>query len=176
MSSTIGSLRALDLAPAIFKLLRLARGRSGAAIASVMGLDPRTYQLLEAGTRPCSLDHVARFSQATETDAYGILAAHFMGSPRFALRVADNRLTTILLTILQEFDEEYGDAIAELDANTIFAVLSSAFSDLGGEALAQQARRRRLAPEWEGGSGAKTDVSPDAGPLPGSGASPRPNE
>lgn len=147
MLPAASAFRAFDWLPKTFSLIRRARGRTIKQMAEGLGMSPRGYQFLEAGEHKVSLERIAQFASAAECDPYGLMIAHFMGSPRFALRVADNKLMTILLMALQEFDEDVGDAIVELDARTCVSVFSEAFHRLAQEAHVRHALRRSLSPE-----------------------------
>lgn len=144
------SFSAFDLVPAIFKLIRRARGASTKAVGKRFGQSWRNYQFIEAGRHGASLAQVQCFAEATDSDPYAILIAQFIRSPRFALRTADNKLATILLMVIEEFDADYGDAVAELDAGVLTTELSRAFQELGRLAKARQAQRLGLLGEPEG--------------------------
>lgn len=60
------------------------------------------------------------------------------------MRCADNKLATILAVVLQEFDEEAGDAIAELESLTIINTFTKALRELA----AQSVRRESAADAW----------------------------
>ena len=138
------SFSAFDLVPAIFKLIRKARGTSTKAIGMRFGQSWRNYQFIEAGRHGASLAQIKCFAEATDSDPYAILIAQFIRSPRFALRTADNKLATILLMVLEEFDADYGDAVAELDAGVLTTELSRAFQELGRLAQLRQSQRLGL--------------------------------
>ena len=127
--------------------LRLIRGRRGlkaAEVAARMGMALRSYEHFEAGGGRINLERIHRFAEATDSDPHAILAALALGSPEFALRCADNQLMTILMVALQEFDEEVGGLIVELEARTIINVFTGALKDLG----LQAARRDTAASAW----------------------------
>lgn len=127
--------------------LRLIRGRRGlkaAEVAARMGMALRSYEHFEAGGGRINLERIHRFAEATESDPHAIVAALALGSPEFALRCADNQLMTILMVALQEFDQEAGGLIVELEARTIINVFTGALKDLA----VQAARRDSAASAW----------------------------
>ena len=98
------------------KLVRQRRGLSASDVAQRMGMPLRTYHHFEGGYAQLDVERIRRFADATDSDPHAIIAALALGSPEFAVRCMDNKLATILTIVLQEFDEETGDAIADLDA------------------------------------------------------------
>lgn len=127
--------------------LRLIRGRRGlkaAEVAARMGMALRSYEHFEAGGGRINIERIHRFAEATDSDPHAIIAALALGSPEFALRCADNQLMTILMVALQEFDEEVGGLVVELEARTIINVFTGALKDLA----LQAARRDSAASAW----------------------------
>lgn len=129
---------------AALRLIRARRRIKTADLARSMNMALRSYEHFEAGGGRVNLERIHAFAEATESDPHGILAALALGSPEFALRTADNKLMTILMVALQEFDEEIGDAVAELDARDIINVFTKAFRDLA----LQSVRRDSAARAW----------------------------
>ncbi len=78
------------------------------------------------------------------------------------MRCADNKLATILAVVLQEFDEEAGDSIAELESLAIINTFTKALRDLA----AQSVRRESAADAWleEGRRRLVSPVGDDSGP------------
>lgn len=141
---------------ASLRLIRGHRRMRSADVAEKMNMALRSYEHFESGAGRINLERIHRFAEATDSDPHAILAALAIGSPAFALRCADNKLATILIVMLQEFDEEAGDAIADLDARTIINTFTKAMRDLTDQSVNRdaeaeawlQARRDRLiAPE-----------------------------
>jgi hypothetical protein len=109
-----------------------------------MGMRPRTYEHFEAGKGPLYVDRIHCFARALGVDPHAILMALEIGSPDFALRCAENKLVTIIVMALQDFDEANGDAISQLDAQTLRSSFERLFNDLGELARARAA----LADTW----------------------------
>ena len=129
---------------AALRLIRTHRRMKTAEIAQAMGMALRSYEHFESGGGRVNLERIHRFAEATDSDAYAILAALALGSPEFALRTADNKLMTILMVALQEFDAEVGDVLGELDARTIINTFTKALKDLA----LQSVRRDSAANAW----------------------------
>src|ERR1700709_1113999 len=126
------------------KELRRRRRLRQPEIAARMGMRPRTYEHFEAGKGPLYVDRVPDFARALSVDPHAILMALEIGSPEFAVRCADNKLVTIIVMALQDFDAANGDAIAQLDAQTLRSSFERLFNDLGELARARAA----LADPW----------------------------
>lgn len=129
---------------AALRLIRSHRRMKSADVAHGMNMALRSYEHFEAGGGRVNLDRIHRFAEVTDSDPYAILAALALGSPEFALRTTDNKLMTILMVALQEFDEELGDVLAELDARTIINTFTRALKDLA----LQSVRRDTAANAW----------------------------
>ena len=129
---------------AALRLIRSHRRMKTADIARSMHMALRSYEHFEAGGGRINLERIHRFAEVTDSDPYAILAALALGSPEFALRAADNKLMTILMVALQEFDAEIGDAVVELDARTIINTFTRALKDLA----IQSVRRDSAANAW----------------------------
>ena len=121
------------------KGLRRRRALLQPEVAARMALRPRTYEHFEAGKGPLYIDRVHDFARALSVDPHAILMALEIGSPEFAVRCADNKLCTILVMALEDFDEANGDAIAQLDAQTLRSSFERLFKDLGDLARARAA-------------------------------------
>ena len=131
---------------ASLRQIRAHRGLRTVEVAQAMNMALRSYEHFEAGAGRINLERIHRFAEVTDSDPHGILAALALGSPAFALRCADNKLATILAVALQEFDEEMGDAIADLDALTLINAFTRALKDLA----AQSVRKEAEAQAWLG--------------------------
>lgn len=137
---------------ASLRLIRSHRRLRAADVAQGMNMALRSYEHFEAGAGRINLERIHRFADVTDSDPHAIISALSLGSPAFALRSADNKLATILMVVLQEFDEEVGDAMAELDGRTIINAFTRTLKDLAGLAVTRDAhaeawleeRRRRL--------------------------------
>lgn len=126
------------------RLIRAHRRLRAADVAKAMNMALRSYEHFESGGGRINVERIHRFAEATDSDPHAIFAAMALGSPAFALRCADNKLATILAVVLQEFDEEAGDAIAELESLTIINTFTKALRDLA----AQSVRRESAADAW----------------------------
>ena len=147
---------------AALRLIRSHRRARTGDVADAMHMALRSYEHFESGAGRINLERIHRFAEVTDSDPHGILAALALGSPAFALRCADNKLATILAVALQEFDEEAGDAIGDLDARTIINAFTKSLKDLAdqsvrrdaeAEAWLEQRRGRLMAPAREDGTG-----------------------
>jgi transcriptional regulator with XRE-family HTH domain len=113
-------------------------------VARAMGMPSRTYEHLESGTGRITYDRIVDFAEATDSDPIAILASLTFGSPDFAIRCIDNKLMTIMMIALQELDEDLGDDIGYLDAQTLVGGFTRLTRD-----LAQHVRRREtFAEQW----------------------------
>jgi transcriptional regulator with XRE-family HTH domain len=126
------------------RLIRNHRRLRAADVAKSMNMALRSYEHFESGGGRINIERVHRFAEVTDSDPHAILAALALGSPAFALRCADNKLATILAVVLQEFDEEAGDAISELESLTIINTFTKALRELA----AQSVRRESAAEAW----------------------------
>src|SRR6266404_1444771 len=86
------------------KGLRRRRALLQPEVARRMGMRPRTYEHFEAGKGPLYVDRIHDFASALGVDPHAILLALEIGSPEFAGRCADNKLVTIIVMALQDFD------------------------------------------------------------------------
>lgn len=115
------------------KAVRQRRDRRAADVAREMGMSLRAYEYFEAGQR-INLDRIHQFARVLNADPYAILVAMEIGSPKFAERCVDNKLVTILTMVLQEFDATTGNAVVQLDPQTLetaFARMTAALSEVG---------------------------------------------
>src|SRR5882724_4826929 len=99
-----------DLAAAL-RPIRRSRGLSTAQMAARMGMDRRNYANFEAGKGRLNMARVLKFAEITDSDPWAILAGVLMGSPRLAHGAADNKLVTVFLILLAEFEGQCGEAI-----------------------------------------------------------------
>lgn len=121
------------------RLIRTHRRMRAAEVAQGMAMALRSYEHFESGAGRINLERIHRFAEVTDSDPHAILAALALGSPEFALRCVDNKLATILVVVLQEFDEEVGTAIADLDARTIINTFTKALRDLAAQSVSRDA-------------------------------------
>ncbi|MBP7817139.1 MAG: XRE family transcriptional regulator [Phenylobacterium sp.] len=136
------------------RAIRRHRQRRPGDLAEALRLPRRSYEHFEAGGGRLNTDRVQAFAEATQSDAYAIFASLWIASPEFAVRCADNKLMTILIMALQDFDAAAGDDIARLDARTLITAFDTLFQTLTAEAQHRNVstdaeiveRLRRLAP------------------------------
>ena len=134
------------------RLIRSRRRLRTLDVAGRMNMAVRSYEHFEAGAGRINLERIHRFAEVTDSDPHAIIAALALGSPEFAVRCMDNKLATILTIVLQEFDEETGDAIADLNGRTIINAFTRALRELADQAINREAeaqawideRRQRL--------------------------------
>lgn len=124
------------------RALRRFRGKRPPELAQALGLQMRSYEHFESGAGRLNVDRVMAFADATASDGFAILVAQWIGSPQFAVRCANNKLVTILIMALRDFDATAGDAIATLDAQTLIGAFEDALGRLRDEA------QRRSAQDW----------------------------
>ena len=129
---------------ASLRLIRAHRKMRTVDVAQAMNMAPRSYEHFESGAGRINIERIHRFAEVTDSDPHAILAALPLGSPEFALRCIDNKLATILYVVLQEFNDEAGDGIAELGARTIINTFTKALRDLANQSV----RRDDLAEAW----------------------------
>lgn len=127
----------------IFRGLRLFRRKKTADVAKMLGMRPRTYEHFEAGNGRLNNDRIHAFAGALGADPYGILTAIAISSPAFAVRTADNKLMTVFLIALQEFDATTQDAIAQLDAYALMDAFTEMFDKLSAAAKAPDGMIKR---------------------------------
>ena len=143
----MSALRAVPAESAILsealRLIRKHRGLRQIDVASAMGLPIRTYQNFEAGKIHLDFEKIVAFAAATDSDPHAILAAVMIGSPAFALRSTKNKLTSVLMTALQRFDERLGDDIARIEVGRLIKAFRKVFTDLETELAERDAQTRR---------------------------------
>ncbi len=120
---------------AALRLIRSHRRLKASEVADRMNMAQRSYEHFEAGAGRVNLERIHRFADATDSDPYALLASLGLGSPEFALRCADNKLMTIIMVALQDFDRDRGDVAAALDSRTLINAFDRAFKDLGDLAV-----------------------------------------
>jgi transcriptional regulator with XRE-family HTH domain len=140
------------------KGLRRRRGLRPPDVARRMGMALRSFEHFEAGKGPLNIDRIHQYARALNADPHALLMALEIGSPAFAARCADNKLMTVVTMALQDFDAATGDAICQLDAQT----LRSSFERLFGELSDLAKARAALAERWlEGAPPKPTDDKAD---------------
>jgi transcriptional regulator with XRE-family HTH domain len=143
------------------RLIRNRRGLRQVDVAKAMGLAPRTYQHFEAGRTYLDFEKIKSFAAVTSADPHAIVVGVLIGSPAFALRSIDNKLTSVLMTALRRFDDRIGDDIPRIEVGRLIAAFRRTFADLETELAARDA----LARDWLDGPQADppdTDGDDDA--------------
>lgn len=128
------------------KALRRRRGVGTAEMAASLGMARRSYQHFESGLAGINLERVHRIARILNADPFAVFAAIDIGSPEFAVRAADNKLMTIIMIALRDFDAAAGDAISQLDARVLSSVFERAFNELAALAQERTAAAERWAP------------------------------
>ena len=123
-------------------MIRRHRGLRQIDVAAAMGLPLRTYQHFEAGRTYLDFERIKAFALATDSDPHAILAAVMIGSPAFALRSTDNKLTSVLMTALRRFDERLGDDVARFEVGRLIAAFRRTFADLEADLAARDAQAK----------------------------------
>lgn len=129
------------------RLIRARRGLRQIDVAKAMGLAARTYQHFEAGRTHLDFEKIKRFAMVTNSDPNAIVVAVLIGSPAFALRSIDNKLTSVLMTALRRFDERVADDLARIEVGRLITAFRRTFADLESELAARDAEAR----DWLGG-------------------------
>jgi transcriptional regulator with XRE-family HTH domain len=129
------------------KALRRRRGLTVVEVAEALGMALRSYEHFESGRCRVNVDRVHAIATALGADPFAILAAAELGSPEFAARCADNKLMTIFMMALQDFDAASADQISLLDPQTLMAAFDQMFRDLADQARARWALgNKRIGP------------------------------
>lgn len=129
------------------KGLRRLRNVRTPEIAKQLHLSLRAYENFENGKGRLNVERIMRIATLLKADPYGILAALEMGSPEFAQRTANNKLMSILMLALKDFDSKAQDAIVGLDPLFLMKAFNAFFDQLAEHAAEQQdviERWRRL--------------------------------
>lgn len=126
------------------RTIRKARRMPASEIAHAMGMATRSYEHLEAGTGRITYERIVTFAEATNSDPIAILLAQATGTPDFALRCADNKLMTIMMIAMMELDEDLGNDITFLDAQT----LVGGFTRLSRDLARHVRDRETFAEQW----------------------------
>src|SRR5580704_16476569 len=130
---------------AALQAIRKARGLSIVETAQLMRIDRRNYANFEAGKGRLNLARILRFAEVTDSDPWAILAGALMGSPRLARGAADNKLVTVFLILLAEFEGQFGEAIRTLDTAEAVSAFREAFRTLEASVTS---KRERLPADW----------------------------
>ncbi len=141
------------------RAIRSERRLTATEVARRMGMPTRSYEHIEAGTGRLTYERITAFAEATDSDPIALLATLSSGSPALALRCMDNKLMTIMMIAMLELEEDLGDDMVYLDAQT----LVGGFTRLARD-LAQHVRKREtFAEEWLRRGADR--LSPGSGPV-----------
>lgn len=148
--------------PMLTRILRGVRSRRGftsAEAARAMGMPLRTYQHFESAGGRLQPRVVHRFAQALDADGYAILLALEFAVPDLAFRCLDNKLVSVMLGTLQDFEARAGEDLARLDMRTLIRAFTGVFDRLLDEAREYDAYVER----WmlDSGPGALRDNGED---------------
>lgn len=124
--------------------IRKKRGLKTSEIARRMGMALRSYEYFEAGRGRVSYERLLAFAEATDSDPYALLAVVALESSEFALHAADNKLMTVVMLTLKEFNDELGDDISYLETRTLIA----AFTRITRELIDHVRKRDTFAEDW----------------------------
>lgn len=124
------------------RAIRRRRGLRQAQVARAMGIALKTYQNFENGRTEVDVARIKLFARTVDCDANGLIAAVLVGSPNLALRSADNKGVTVLMTALGRFDERIGDDFARIEVGRFIAAFRKVFQDLEAELAGRDAQTR----------------------------------
>lgn len=161
----------------ILKALRRLRGLRPIDVANAMQMKPRTYEYFESGRASLDVDRVHQVAKVLNADPYAILAAIDIASPAFALRTVENKMATLWLMALLEFDATAQDDITRLAPSVLIAAFTKMFDELlflardRDQSAEDWMADRRLQsppadPEGRGGAGDRPPGSQDPGAEP----------
>jgi len=131
-------------------------------MAERLHLSIRAYENFENGKGRLNVERLLRVATLLDADPYATLTALDVGSPEFAQRCANNKLMSILMLALRDFDRKAQDAIVGLDPLFLMKAFSAFFDQLAEHAAEQQeviARWQRLRdnPDEDGGGEPEAD-------------------
>ncbi|WP_293386618.1 helix-turn-helix transcriptional regulator [Phenylobacterium sp.] len=132
-STDIAASRSATLSQALRRLRHL-RGLRPGEMADAMGMQRRTYEYFEAGRGKINVDRIHQFARVLDVDPYAILAAVEIRSPGFAVACAEQKLMTVFMVNLQEFDAKAKETVARLNTATVVAGFTRMFDALAREA------------------------------------------
>lgn len=132
--TSIDSLRDGRLLSLAIKDVRNHLRLSAREVAGRMNMGLRAYQHFEAGRNKPNLEYIHRFCEVTKSDLFALLGALMIGSPQFAWRTAENKLMTILMVGLGDYNETMGDRILDQDPRTFIIAVEAMFERLKRDA------------------------------------------
>ena len=129
--------------PRVLKAIRRRRGLSAAQVAQAMNMPLRSYQHFESGRGRLNPDRIHQFAKAVDADGHAILVALHIGSTAFAVRCVDNKLMTILVMGVREFNDRSRDDLSRLDPHTLVSAFTQLFESLSLKAREVEAYLER---------------------------------
>lgn len=141
---TIEETHDVELIAKAMRMIRTDRRLKTSDVAKVMGLPVRSYEHLESGKGRISYERVNLFAEATSSDPDALWSVLQLRSPEFALRCADNKLMSIMVSCLRELNEELGDDLLFLEPGTAIGAMSKVCKEM----VAKVRERDTYAEKW----------------------------
>lgn len=159
----------LALAPPTLKGLRRLRGVRPPTMAAKMDMSLRAFENFENGKGRLNTERIHQFATLLGADPHAVLAAFEIRSPEFALRCANNKLMSILMLALEDFDAKAQDLIVGLDPLALMKAFRAFFDQLielakEEDGVVAEWRRARAAGEAETPPGPFDAAAPDDEP------------
>ena len=152
------SQNSLDRSKALGAALRAVRNHRSMGqsdVAAALGISRRSYLDAEAGTNRWPLEQLIAFADATNSDVMALVAAAIIGDPALAVRCADNKLMTILMSAVVDFEAAVGDRVGDLRPQELMHAVETVFGQLSldlAERRVGEAWVTRLLARFSGGS------------------------
>ena len=112
------------------RAVRRLRGLNQTQMGAAMGISRRSYQQMESATGRPTVEQLAAFSHATDSDLMVLVAAFQLATPDLAVRAAENKMLTILAIAAADHSEAVGDAASALLPHDLMAAARSVFAAL----------------------------------------------
>jgi transcriptional regulator with XRE-family HTH domain len=106
--------RSRERAGAVFRAVRVHQRRRSVDIADAMGVSPRTYQSIEAGSAQVEIGEVESFARATGVDVFSLFVAILCNTPSVAVRSAENKMMLIAGLEMADFIDGLGPMVEEV--------------------------------------------------------------
>jgi hypothetical protein len=120
---------------AVVRTVRERRGIGVSEAADAMGMPLRSYQHFEAGGGRLNVDLMLRFAEVMKSDRAALFIAIGFETPALAIQTLDNKLVSLLLLQLMNFNKRVGDQMARVPGASALAEFRLAFDRL--EAIAK---------------------------------------
>jgi len=95
-----------------------------------MCLALRTYQALEEGAAPCTLQRLNAYAEAVDCDALAMLMALHADDELLSIRASDNKFVSILAGELSDYVRARSDLLSRLTPRSLFSIAASVISAL----------------------------------------------